>query len=77
MKQNVRYIMVSERLHSRASGTYLSYDIVAWDVSAHAVVVRARYVTTDRELALHITEMLNQYRVPPQHMADAVKNLLK
>lgn len=77
MKQNVRYIMVSERLHSRAQGVYLSYDIVAWDATAHAIAARARYVTTDRELALHITEMLNQYRVPPQHMADAVKSLLK
>jgi len=77
MKQNIRYIMVSERLHSRAQGVYLSYDIVAWDATAHAVVVRARYVTTDRELALHITEMLNQYRVPSQHMADVVKSLLK
>ena len=77
MKQNVRYIMVSERLRSRAQGVYLSYDIVAWDATALAIAARARYVTTDRELALHITEMLNQYRVPAHHMADAVKSLLQ
>lgn len=76
MKQNIRYIMVSKRRRSPDLGTYRSYDIVAVDLSSHAIVTGVRDVTSNKEFALHTTDTLNRCQVSPSHMADVIKDLL-
>lgn len=57
-------------------GTYVSYDIAAYDSFERDITAFVFDVTSDRELALHMVEQFNRYQLSPDHLEDAVLDML-
>lgn len=76
MKDLTQYIMMPKFRYARDLGTYVSYDIAAYDCFARDIVALVPDVTADREAALRMVEMFNRHQLEPCHLEDAVYNML-
>jgi len=76
MKDLTQYIMMPKIRYARETGTYVSYDIAAYDCFASDIVEVVPDVTPDRDLALRMVEQFNRYQLAPCHLRDAVLDML-
>ncbi len=76
MKDLTQYIMMPKIRYAPGIGTYVSYDIAAYDCFERDIVEIVWDVTPDRNTALHIVEMLNRHQLSPIHMEDVIHDML-
>ena len=57
---SLQYIISPKIRYAPEIGTYVSYDLAAYDCFERDIVSVVRDVTADRKTALHIVEKLNQ-----------------
>ena len=76
MRDLTQYIMMPKLRYAREIGTYVSYDIAAYDGFARDIVEIVPDVTADREVALRMCEQFNRYQLDPCHLLDAVHDML-
>lgn len=76
MKDLTQYIMMPKLRYARGIGTYVSYDIAAYDCFSRDIVTIVPDVTPDRDLALRMVEKFNRYQLEPCHLLDAVHDML-
>lgn len=76
MTDLIQYIMMPKLRPDKRVGTYVSYDIAAYDCMIHDVVAVSEDVTADRELALQIVSALNRYQLSPTHINEAISDML-
>ncbi len=76
MQDLTQYIMMPKIRYAREIGTYVSYDIAAYDCFARDIVEIVPDVTPDRDLALRMVEQFNRYQLAPCHLRDAVLDML-
>ena len=71
------YFMFRRKQNAPEIGTYLSYDIVAYDhlIDRPAAVIRD--VTPDGDLAYRMVERFNRLDLPLIHLKDAVLDMLE
>lgn len=77
MEDLTQYIMMPKFRYAQGVGTYVSYDIAAFDCFARDIVALVPDVTADRNTALHIVGQLNKYQLSPIHLNDAILDMLK
>ena len=77
MKDMTQYIMMPKIRYAQGVGTYVSYDIAAYDCFARDIVALVPDVTADRDTALHIVGQLNKHQLSPIHLNDAILDMLK
>ena len=77
MRDMVQYIMMPKIRYSRETGTYVSYDIAAYDCFQRDIVAIVPDVTPDRNLALRMVGKFNRYQLEPCHLYDAILDMLK
>lgn len=77
MKDQTQYIMMPKIRYARDNGTYVSYDIAAFDCFARDIVAIIPDVTSDRSLALRMVGKFNRYQLEPCHLLDAVQDMLE
>ena len=77
MKDLNQYIMMPKIRYARELGTYVSYDIAAYDCLARDIVALVPDVTADRDTALHIVGQLNKHQLSPIHLNDAILDMLE
>lgn len=71
-----QYIMRPSVKYARALGTYVSYDIAAYDTFERDYTAIVLDVTPDRELALQMCERFNRYRLDPCQLEEAIQDML-
>lgn len=76
MNDLTQYIMMPKLRYARAVGTYVGYDIAAFDCYARDFVEIVPDVTSDRDLALRMCERFNRYQLSPCHLLDAIHDML-
>ena len=76
MKDLIQYIMMPKIRYAPGIGTYVSYDIAAYDCFEQDIVAIAWDVTADRNTALRIVGKFNRYQLAPCHLLDAIFDLL-
>lgn len=76
MQDLTQYIMMPKFRYARVVGTYVSYDIAAYDCFARDIVAIVPDVTADRETALRLVEKFNRYQLDPCHLMDAIHDAL-
>lgn len=76
MKDLTQYIMMPKFRYARGIGTYVAYDIAAYDCFVRDIVAIVPDVTPDRDLALRMVEKFNRYQLEPCHLEDAVHDML-
>ena len=76
LEDNVQYIMSPKIRYAPEIGTYVSYDLAAYDCFKHDMVSIIRDVTSDRKTALHIVEKFNRYQLSPIHLIDIIQDML-
>lgn len=77
MKDLTQYIMMPKIRYAREIGTYVSYDIAAYDCFAHDIVAIIPDVTPDRNLALRMCGQFNRNQLEPCYLKDAVLSMLE
>ena len=77
MKDLTQYIMMPKFRYAQGVGTYVSYDIAAYDCFERDIVALVPDVTADRDSALHIVGKLNKHQLSPIHLNDAILDMLK
>ena len=77
MNDLTQYIMMPKIRYAAGIGTYVSYDIAAYDCFKRDIVSIVWDVTSDRELALRMCEMFNRYQLSPIHLEEAIIDMLK
>lgn len=77
MKDMTQYIMMPKIRYAQGVGTYVSYDIAAYDCFARDIVALVPDVTADRDTTLHIVGQLNKHQLSPIHLNDAILDMLK
>jgi len=77
LKDLTQYILVPNIRYARGIGTYVSYDIAAYDSFYRDIVAIVPDATSDRNLALRMTSKFNRYQLSPCHLYDAVLDMLK
>ena len=77
MKDLTQYIMMPKFRYAQGVGTYVSYDIAAFDCFERDIVALVPDVTADRDAALHIVGQLNKHQLSPIHLNDAILDMLK
>lgn len=77
MKDLTQYIMMPKIRYAREIGTYVSYDIAAYDCFACDIVAIIPDVTPDRNLALRMCGQFNRNQLEPCHLKDAVLSMLE
>lgn len=76
LADNLQYIMAPKIRYAPEIGTYVSYDLAAYDCFERDIVSVVRDVTADRKTALHIVEKLNRYQLSPIHLIDVIQDML-
>lgn len=76
MNDLTQYIMMPKIRYARGIGTYVSYDIAAYDCFHHDIVAIIPDATSDRNLALRMTSKFNRHQLSPCHLYDAVLDML-
>lgn len=76
LKDMIQYIMQPKIRYAPEIGTYVSYDIAAYDCFERDIVSVIWDVTADRKTALHIVEKLNRYQLSPIHLIDVIQDML-
>lgn len=76
MADLTQYIMIPYIRYAPGNGTYVSYDIAAYDCFIHDIVAIVRDVTSDRNLALRMVGRFNRYQLAPCHLKEAVLDML-
>jgi len=71
-----QYIMLPKIRYAREIGTYVSYDIAVYDGFQRDIVQTIPDVTPDRDLALRMCERFNRYQLAPEHLLDAIHDML-
>lgn len=77
LKDMIQYIMLPKIRYAPEIGTYISYDIAAYDSFEHDIVAIVWDVTPDRNLALRMCGHFNRYQLAPCHLNDAVLDMLE
>jgi len=76
MRDLTQYIIQPKIRYARGIGTYVSYDIAAYDSFERDIVQTVPDVTPDRDLALRMCEQFNRYQLEPCHLLDAIHDML-
>lgn len=76
MKDLTQYIMMPKYRYAQGVGTYVSYDIAAYDGFARDIAALVPDVTADRETALRMVEMFNRHQLSPIHLEEAIQDML-
>ena len=77
MRDLVQYIMLPRIRYAPDAGTYVSYDIAAYDSFAGDIVQIVWDVTPDRNLALRMVGRFNRYQLSPIHLEDVIRDILQ
>ena len=77
MNDLTQYIMMPKIRYATGIGTYVSYDIAAYDCFKSDIVLIVWDVTLDLGLALRMCEMFNRYQLSPIHLEEAIIDMLK
>lgn len=77
MRDLVQYIMLPRIRYAPDVGTYVSYDIAAYDSFAGDIVQIVWDVTPDRNLALRMVGKFNRYQLSPIHLEDVIRDILQ
>ena len=72
MKDLTQYIMMPKIRYAPGIGTYVSYDIAAYDGLKRDFVTIVWDATSDRDLALRMVGQFNRYQLSPIHLKDAI-----
>lgn len=76
MKDLTQYIMLPKIRYAPGIGTYVSYDIAAYDGFKRDFVAIVWDATSDRDLALRMVGQFNRYQLSPIHLKDAIADML-
>lgn len=76
MKDLTQYIMTPKIRYAPGIGTYVSYDIAAYDCFERDIVAIVWDATSDRNLALRMVGKFNRYQLAPCHLKDAILDML-
>lgn len=77
MRDLTQYIMMPHARYRRDIGTYVSYDIAAYNGLFCEITEVVPDVTTDRDLALRMCERFNRIQLAPTHMREAILDMLE
>lgn len=77
MKDLTQYIMMPKIRYAPGIGTYVSYDIAAYNCLQRDTIAIAWDVTSDRNLALRMVGKFNRYQLDPCHLEEAIFDMLK
>lgn len=77
MKDTIQYIMMPKIRYAPGIGTYVSYDIAAYDCFERDIVAIVWDVTSDRNLALRMVGKFNRYQLAPCHLKESILSMLK
>jgi hypothetical protein len=76
LKDIIQYIMQPKIRYAPEIGTYVSYDIAAYDCFERDIVSVIWDVTSDRNLAIRMCERFNRYQLSLCHLEDAILDML-
>lgn len=76
MKDLTQFIMMPKIRYAQDIGTYVSYDIAAYDCFKRDIITIVWDVTSDRDFALRMCEMFNRYQLSPIHLEEAIIDML-
>ena len=76
MNDLTQYIMMPKIRYAPGIGTYVSYDIAAYDCFEEDIVAIVWDVTSDRNLALRMVGKFNRYQLAPCHLKAAILDML-
>lgn len=76
MKDLIQFIMMPKIRYAPDIGTYVSYDIAAYDCFGRDIVAIVWDVTSDQDLALYMCEKFNRYQLSPEHLEDAILDMI-
>lgn len=76
MRDMTQYIMMPKIRYAPGVGTYVSYDIAAYDSFSQDIAAVVRDATSDRNLALRMVGKFNRYQLEPCHLKDAILDML-
>lgn len=71
-----QYIMLPKIRYAPEIGTYVSYDIAAFNCLDRAITEISEDVTSDRNLALRMVGMFNRHQLSPIHLDEAIHDML-
>ena len=77
MNDLIQYIMMPKIRYATGIGTYVSYDIAAYDCFKHDIITIVWDVTSDRDLALRMCERFNRYQLSPIHLEEAILYMIE
>ena len=77
MADQTQYLIQPKIRYAPEVGTYISYDISAYDSFDRNIVQTIWDVTSDRNLALRMVERFNRYQLSPCHLIDAIQDMLE
>ena len=70
------YFMFKRRYKAPETGTYYSYDIVAYGPLYLGPVQVVRDVSTDARLVHRMVQTFNRSQLPPDQLEDAIQDFL-
>lgn len=76
MNDLTQYFMMPSIKYELGIGTYVSYDIAAYDSLVRDIVSIVWDATSDRNLALRMVGQFNRYQLSPIHLKDAIADML-
>lgn len=76
MNDLTQFIMMPKIRYAQGIGTYVSYDIAEYDCFKRDIMTIAWDVTSDRDLALYMCEKFNRYQLSPEHLEDAILDMI-
>ena len=77
MNDITQYIMMPKIRYAPGIGTYVSYDLVAYDCFKRDIVSIVWDVTSDRDLALYMCKRFNRYQLSPIQLEDAILDMIE
>lgn len=77
MNDLTQYIMIPKIRYAPGIGTYVSYDIAAYDCFERDIVTIVWDVTPNRNLALRMVGKFNRYQLDPCHLKDTISDMLE
>lgn len=76
MNDLTQFIMIPTIRYSTGIGTYVSYDIAAYDSFERDIVAIVWDATVNRNLALRMCQKFNRYQLSPLHLEEAIIDML-
>ena len=77
MNDLTQYIMMPKIRYATGIGTYVSFDIAAFDTFNRCIDNIVFDVTSDRDLALRMCERFNRYQRSPIHLKEAILDMIE